>query len=226
MLSWSHLRGAVKGVRIAARSSNPEGLARGSYPISAPARWSLCYSAGVWQSPWTVSCEWSVSRAGEQWSALAAVPASNEKGLWQVSFWELVDACYFVYVPLSFSLFPKQGCSAKPFMICEQGSRALWTLKLIYFSQVGSWNTKFCLLMKLDCPCCCHSVWQEGYIYSFLNFLSFPYRIIEAGVRKAAYCLCLSSWQTWWASSESLHEEPLGGGYHKTGVSVYTQEKI
>lgn len=128
MLSGSHLRGAAKGVRIAARSSNPEGLARGSYPISAPARRSLCYSAGVWQSPWTVSCEWSVSRAGEQWSALAAVPASNEKGFWQVSFWELVDACYFVYIPLSFSLFPKQWCSAKPFMICEQGSRALWTL--------------------------------------------------------------------------------------------------
>lgn len=132
MLSWSHLRGAAKGVRIAARSSNPEGLARGSYPISAPARRSLCYSAGVWQSPWTVSCEWSVSRDGEQWSALAAVPASNEKGLWQVSFWELVDACYFVYVPLSFSLFPKQWCSAKPFMICEQGSRALWTLNLFF----------------------------------------------------------------------------------------------
>lgn len=129
MLSWIHLRGVAKGVRIAVRRRKPEGLVRDSYPTSAPAWGSLCYPAGVWQTPWTGSCEWSISRPGKQWSAPAAVPASTEKGLWQISLWEPVDACYFVYDLLSFSsLFPKQCCSAKPFMICEQGSRTLWTL--------------------------------------------------------------------------------------------------
>lgn len=79
--------------------------------------------------------------------------------------------------------------------------------------------------MKLNCPCCCQLDWKKEYIYSFLNFLSFPCCALEARVRKAAYCLCLSSLQTWWVSSESLHEEPLGGWYHKTGLSVYIQEK-
>lgn len=37
MLGWTHSIEAAKGVRIAARSNKPEGLVRGSYPISAPA---------------------------------------------------------------------------------------------------------------------------------------------------------------------------------------------